>query len=151
MRWHGIERTERREHRGADAREPEQARPHGLSPIVALASGNPGAPGRTLALRSRQRPALQSERRCGRCPGTHGSMHRPRQLHVAMIGTTTPAQQRIRAAAVLALLGVTACSGGGGGPPPDAAPVLVTAAFVGAGPAPAVGDNLILTFSEQVG
>src|SRR5690349_21093000 len=112
MRWDGVERTERRDDRGADAAEPEQARPHGLVPLVPLASGNPGAPGRTLALP------------CDRCPGTHGSMHRPRQLHVAMIGTTTPAPQRIRAAAVLALLGVTACSGGGGGgPPPDAAPV----------------------------
>lgn len=68
-----------------------------------------------------------------------------------MIGTMPPAQQRIPVAAVLVLLGVTACSGGGGGgPPPDAAPVLVTAAFVGPGPTPVIGDNLILSFSEQV-
>ena len=68
-----------------------------------------------------------------------------------MIGTASPAPQRIPVAASLAFVVATACGGGGGGgPPPDAPPALVTAAFVGSGPTPVLGDDLILTFSEPI-
>ena len=67
-----------------------------------------------------------------------------------MIGTNRTSPQRFPAAiAVLAL--ATACGGGGGGgSPANAAPTIVTAAFVGAGGTPVAGDLLLLTFSEAV-
>ena len=67
-----------------------------------------------------------------------------------MIGIPSLPPQRFPAAAALACLIAAACSGGGGGGPTNAAPVLVTAAFVGAGATPAFGDTLLLTFSEEV-
>lgn len=48
------------------------------------------------------------------------------------------------------LLTLAACSGGGGGGSSGTAPVIVSAAFVGAGPAPAAGDQLRLFCSEDV-
>lgn len=132
MHWHGIDRMQRREAGEAETQHAEQARPDRLPPRHTLVSGNRGAAGRTLAPSSPRHP------------------HRPPR-HVAMIGTKTSAPQRFSAATALAALVATACGGGGGGgPPANAAPVLVTAAFVGAGPAPTIGDTLLLTFSEEV-
>ena len=69
-----------------------------------------------------------------------------------MIGTSPRPPQRFPAT-LLVIAGATfaACGGGGGGgPPPNAAPTIVTAAFVGSGPAPVAGDTLLLAFSETV-
>ncbi len=75
-----------------------------------------------------------------------------------MIGTNPRRPQRFPAAllcvGLVSGIGIVfaACGGGGGGGggSGNAAPFLVTAAFVGAGPSPAAGDTLILTFSETV-
>ncbi|MBK8099901.1 MAG: hypothetical protein IPK26_22595 [Planctomycetes bacterium] len=43
-----------------------------------------------------------------------------------------------------------ACGGGGGGGGTNLAPTIVSAAFTGAGPTPAAGDELLLFFSEAI-
>ena len=65
-----------------------------------------------------------------------------------MIGTNPTPQQRFPVAAALFAL-LAACGGGGGGGATDAAPTIVTAAFLGSG-SPAAGDTVLLTFSEPV-
>jgi hypothetical protein len=71
-----------------------------------------------------------------------------------MIGTRPHSQQRFPVTTLgAALVVLAACGGGGGGGgggPGNAAPVLVTAAFVGATATPAANDTLVLTFSETV-
>lgn len=49
-----------------------------------------------------------------------------------------------------ALACLSACGGGGGGGATNLAPTIVSAAFTGAGPTPAAGDELLLFFSEAV-
>lgn len=66
-----------------------------------------------------------------------------------MIGLNTCSPQRFLAATFLALLASCGGSGGGGGTP-TAAPVIVTASFVGAGATPVAGDTLVLGFSTSV-
>ncbi|MEC8653782.1 MAG: hypothetical protein VXY92_14605 [Planctomycetota bacterium] len=67
-----------------------------------------------------------------------------------MNATTSTVEPRLLFAALL--LAVAGCSGGGGGGLPDtqATPVIIAAAFNGAGPAPAAGDTLLLGFSMPV-
>jgi hypothetical protein len=48
------------------------------------------------------------------------------------------------------LLVLAACSSGGGSSSSGTAPVIVSAVFVGAGPAPAAGDDLLLFCSEDL-
>jgi hypothetical protein len=70
-----------------------------------------------------------------------------------MIGTRRPSPERfplVLAAAALALLSAAGCGGGGGGGGGGGlAPTITSAAFVGGG-APAVGNVLLLTFSEAI-
>jgi len=66
-----------------------------------------------------------------------------------MIGTNPTPQQRFPVAAALFTLFAACGGGGGGGGAADAAPTIVTAAFLGSG-SPTAGDTLLLTFSEPV-
>ena len=65
-----------------------------------------------------------------------------------MIGLKPTSPQRFLAATLLAVL--AGCGGGGGSSSPTAAPVIVTASFVGAGPSPTAGDTLVLGFSTEI-
>ncbi|MCK5942050.1 MAG: hypothetical protein KAI24_08790, partial [Planctomycetes bacterium] len=65
-----------------------------------------------------------------------------------MIGTNHLSPQRFLAASLLVAL--AGCSGSGGGGPTSAAPVIITASFVGAGSTPADGDTLVLAFSTTI-
>ncbi|MBX3464710.1 MAG: hypothetical protein KF830_16190 [Planctomycetes bacterium] len=68
-----------------------------------------------------------------------------------MIGSARPSHQQFPAAAAFALLlAVAAGCGSSGGAAPNLPPVIVTAAFVGAGATPAAGETLQLFFSEDV-
>lgn len=66
-----------------------------------------------------------------------------------MIGTNPTPQQRFPVAAALFALFAACGGGGGGGGAADAAPTIVTAAFLGSG-SPTAGETLLLTFSEPV-
>lgn len=65
-----------------------------------------------------------------------------------MIGLHSTFRRYLVTTTLVALLG--GCSGSGGGGSPDASPVIVTAAFVGDGTDPVVGDTLVLGFSTTI-